>query len=61
MENLILDFRDQISGTQLMIRLKLFLFLNLNQNQNNIIFRCTNIGKYLVLRNFHPIFSLFLQ
>ena len=28
MENLILDFKDQRSGTQLMIRLKLFLFLN---------------------------------
>ena len=44
-----------------MIRLKLVLFLNLNQNQDKIIFRCTNIGNYLVLRNFHPTFSLFLQ
>ena len=25
------------------------------------IFRCTNIGNYLVLRNFHPSFLLFLQ
>ena len=32
MENLILDFKDQRSGTQLMIRLQLFLFLNSNQN-----------------------------
>ena len=32
MENLILDFKDQRSGTQLMITLKLFLFLTLNQS-----------------------------
>ena len=32
MENLILDFKNQRSGTQLMITLKLFLFLTLNQS-----------------------------
>ena len=55
MENLILDFKDQRSGTQLMIRLKQFLFLNLNKKLN-IIFRCTDIANYLVLRNLHPTF-----
>ena len=61
MENLILDFKDQRSGTQLMIRLKQFLFLNLNKKLNNIIFRCTDIANYLVLRNFRATFSLFLR
>ena len=44
-----------------MIRLKQFLFLNLNEKLNNIIFRCTDIANYLVLRNFRATFSLFLR
>ena len=36
-------------------------FSQFNSKLKQHIFRCTNIGNYLVLRNFHPTFSLFLQ